>query len=123
VPDPHSNFGYSTVATAPSPATSGTSLVVATGDGALFPNPATDGAFDIVIWPAGAQPTNANAEIARCTARSSDTLTIVRGPTSADPGGINRTVVTGDQVSLAATKKMFTDLEQATNLFNYMNAR
>lgn len=34
--DGHKNFAYSTVATAPSPATSGTSLVVQTGDGSKF---------------------------------------------------------------------------------------
>lgn len=35
--DAHKNFAYSTVATAPSPATTGTSLTVQTGDGTKFP--------------------------------------------------------------------------------------
>ena len=73
------NGGYSTVATAPSPATSGLTLVVAAGDGAKFP---ATGSFDVVLCPVGQLPlffgTNKNAEIARCTLVSTDTLTIVR---------------------------------------------
>ena len=68
------NFAYSLVATAPSPATSGTSLIVTTGQGSYFP--ATP--FDATIWPAGVQPSNTNAEIVRVTNVSTDTLTITR---------------------------------------------
>ena len=39
MPDAHKNFAYSTIATAPTPATSGTTLVVQAGEGALFPHP------------------------------------------------------------------------------------
>lgn len=105
--DPHRNFAYSTVATAPSPATSGTSLVVQPGDGALFPQPSTDGAFNLTIWPAGAAPVASNAEIVRCTARSSDTLTITRAQESTSA----RAVITGDQIALTITAKIFTDIE------------
>ena len=68
------NFAYSLVATAPSPATSGTSLVVTSGQGTLFPAVP----FDATVWPAGSQPTSTNAEIVRVTAVSTDTFTITR---------------------------------------------
>ncbi len=103
--DAHANLAISTVATAPSPATSGTSLVVAAGEGALFPA----APFNITIWPTGAAPTHANAEIVRCTAVSTDTLTITR----AQEGTSARTVVVGDQIANTPTVKVFTDIESA----------
>lgn len=97
------NFSYSTVATAPSPATSGTSLVVASGDGAIFPAVS----FNAVIWPAGEQPTTTNAEIVRVTNVSTDTFTIDREEESTSA----RTVVIGDQIMAGVTKKMIDDIE------------
>lgn len=112
--DSHSNLAYSTVAVAPSPATSGLTLTVATGDGALFPS---TGPFNVEAWPFGALPTNANAELIRVASRSGDVLTFsARGPQAGDPGGINRTIVIGDQIQLPATKKTLTDIETAVNL-------
>ncbi len=105
--DAHKNFSYSTVATAPSPATSGTSLTVATGDGALFPAPSTDGAFNLTVWPTGVSPLSSNSEIVRCTARSGDVLTITR----TQEGTSARTIVVGDQIALTITKKVITDIE------------
>lgn len=107
--DPHKNFAYSTVATAPSPATSGTTLVLAAGDGTLFPNPGTDGDFNVTVWPAGTIPTEANAEICRVTARSTDTLTITR----AQEGSSARAISVGDQIALTITAKVITDIESA----------
>lgn len=107
--DPHKNFAYSTVATAPSPATSGTSLDVAAGDGTLFPDPGTDGDFNVTVWPAGAIPTEANAEICRVTARSTDTLTITRAQESTSA----RAIQAGDQIALTITKKLLDDIEAA----------
>lgn len=101
--DAHANFGYSTVATAPSPATSGTSLVLQSGDGAKFPA----APFNVTIWPANTLPTTANAEIVRVTAKVTDTLTIVR----TQEGSSARTVVVGDQISATITKKTLTDIE------------
>lgn len=101
--DPHKNFAYSTVLTAPSPATSGTSVVLQSGDGANFPA----APFNITIWPAGAQPTPANAEIARCTVKATDTLTITRAQESSSA----RTVVVGDQIAATITAKTLTDIE------------
>ncbi len=101
--DNHKNLAYSTVATAPSPATSGTSLVIQTGDGAIFPA----APFNVTIWPAGAAPLITNAEIARVTAKSTDTLTITR----AQEGTSARTVIVGDQIAASITVKTITDIE------------
>ncbi len=106
--DAHPNFVYSTVATAPSPATSGTSLVVATGDGALF----VSVPFNAVIWPTGVQPLSSNAEIVRITGRSSDTLTIAR----TQEGTAARTVVVGDQIAVVASQTVFRDIENDVHL-------
>jgi hypothetical protein len=101
--DDHANFGYSTVATAPSTATAGTSLVVQSGDGAKFPTPP----FNAVIWPAGQQPTTSNSEIVRVTGKSTDTFTIARQTESS----ASRSVVVGDQIAAAVTDKTLTDIE------------
>lgn len=100
----HKNFAYSTVATAPSPASSGTSLVVAAADGTKFPAVP----FNVTIWPANTQPTTANAEIAEVTAVSTDTFTITR----AQEGTAARTVIVGDQIAYTVTAAVL-DLPQA----------
>lgn len=101
--DAHKNFAYSTVTVAPSPATSGTSLTVGTDQGVLFP----DAPFNATIWPTGAQPTSANAEVVRVTAIADDTFTIVR----AQEGSAARTVIIGDQIAATVTAKTLTDAE------------
>lgn len=101
--DAHKNFAYSTVLTAPSPAISGTSVVVQSGDGAKFPA----ASFNATIWPAGSQPTTANAEIVRVTNVSTDTFMITRMQESTSA----RTVVVGDQISAPITAKTLTDVE------------
>jgi hypothetical protein len=103
MPDKHLNFAYSTVATAPSPATTGTSLVVASGTGLLFPAVP----FNAVIWPTGQRPLSSNAEVVRVTARTTDTLTIVRAQELSSA----RTVVVGDQIAAAITTKTLGDIE------------
>ena len=107
--DPVKNFAISRVATAPSPADSGTTLVVETGDGALFPDPSSSGEYNVVIYPNGEQPTSTNAEIVRVTARTTDTMTIDREEESTSA----RTVAEGDIVMLAITAKMVSDLSTA----------
>jgi hypothetical protein len=103
LPDGHKNFAYSTVATAPSPATSGTSLVVAAGEGALFPAVP----FNATVWPTETNPTAANAEVVRVTVVSTDTFTITR----TQEGSSARAVVVGDQIAATVTTKTLTDLE------------
>lgn len=106
--DAHKNFAYSTVATAPSPASSGTSLVIATGDGAKFPA----APFNATVWPVSAQPTTVNAEIVRVTAISTDTLTITRAQESSSA----RSIIVGDQIAATVTAKTLTDIESVTRL-------
>lgn len=109
MPDPHKNFAYSTVATAPSPASSGTSLVVASGEGTRFPAVP----FNATIWPASSTPTPSNAEVVRVTARSTDTLTITRAQESSSA----RTVVVGDQIAATITALTITGAEAGNPLF------
>lgn len=106
--DAHANFAVSAVATAPSPATSGTSLVVTSGQGARFPAVP----FNAVICPSGTAPDPSNAEVVRVTARSTDTLTITR----AQEGSTARSVVVGDLIFAAVTAKTLTDVEQGAGI-------
>lgn len=101
--DSHKNFSYSAVATAPSPAVSGTSLIVTAGDGVKFPTPP----FNATVWPVGLVPIATNAEIIRVTALATDTLTIARS----QEGSSARTIVTGDQIAATITAKTLTDAE------------
>lgn len=103
--DPHSNFALTTVSGAPSPATSGTSL---TGTSLTnFPDPASVGAYNAVIWATGTTPISSNAEIVRVTAKSGSTLTITR----AQEGSSARSVIIGDNIAIVVTKKTLTDVE------------
>lgn len=112
--DAHKNFAYSTVATAPSPATSGTSLVLQLGAGANFPAVP----FNATIWPTNTQPLASNAEIVRVTAIATDTLTIVRSQESSSA----RTVIVGDQIAAGITAKALTDIEPYVNPTGTINA-
>lgn len=112
--DYHANFVYGLIKTAPSPATSGTSLVLNKSSyGDIFPDPASTGAYNVTIWPASTQPTTANAEIVRVTAKSDNgganetTLTITRTQESTSA----RTIIAGDQISMNITKKVLVDIE------------
>ena len=111
--DAHKNFAQTAVATAPSPATSGTSLTVTTGEGALLPT----GTFNAVVWPAASDPTQANAEIVRAT-RTGDVLALVR----TQEGSNNRSIIIGDKVRAALTAKSLTDIEAAIGLTEQTDA-
>jgi hypothetical protein len=113
--DEHKNFAYTTVATAPSPATSGLSLVVHAGDGALMP-PVP---FNATVWLAGAQPLTSNAEIVRVTAIATDTLTIVRS----QEGSSARSIAIGDQIAAGITAKTMTDAERPGRNYTRTNSR
>lgn len=106
--DSHKNFAYSTVLTAPSPTTTGTSLVVQSGEGAKFPTPP----FNATVWPASTQPTSTNAEIVRVTAISTDTFTITRIQEGSSVRNILAgTSTTGDQIAATITTKTLIDAE------------
>jgi len=84
-----------------------TSLTVATGDGALLPDPSTDGAFNLTIFE-GVQVTNSTSfEIVRVTARSGDVLTVTRGAESTTPLTIGSAT---HSILMSATKKTFDDI-------------
>lgn len=77
--DPATNFAIANLASGI--AAAGTSMVLATGKGALFAQPSTDGAFNGAIYNSTdyASPwSDPSIEIVRCTARTTDTLTITR---------------------------------------------
>jgi hypothetical protein len=105
--DFHPLLAKSNVATAPSPATSGTSLTVTLSEGANFPNPASVGQYNATLAPAGNDPDINNAEIVRITARTGDVITIVR----AQEGSAARSVLVGDRIYASVTPKVLTDFE------------
>jgi len=101
------NFGYSTVATAPTPATTGTTLIVQAGDGTKFPTPP----FDVTLYPSGTAPLISNAEIARCTSVSTDTLTLTRGVY----GTTKQSVAVGWVVDNAVTANLLSQFVAVSN--------
>lgn len=102
--DTHKNFSRTLVDTAPTPATSGTTLIVT--DATVFPAIP----FNATVWPINVQATNSNAEIVRVTNISSNTLTITRGQEQ-NSGQSNRAIIAGDQIAETITAKTFTDIE------------
>jgi len=78
--DPATNFGIAEASTGYD--ASATSVVLETGTGSKFPQPSTDGAFNLVWWNFTDYPRpsdDPNVEIVRVTARTTDTLTVTRG--------------------------------------------
>jgi len=112
--DAHKNFAVSTVATAPSPPTTGTTVTLQSGDGAAFPT----APFNATISPIGALPTRSTSEIVRVTAIGGDTLTITR----AQEGSTARSVGVGDLIAATVTAKLLTDLETPFSTIAYANA-
>ena len=101
----HANLAWSTVVTPPSPATSGTTLTVTAGQGALFPVTP----FNALVAPANTVPTTLNAEIVTVTNVTGDTLTITRAQESTTAQAIAAGYVIAD----AITAKTITDIETA----------
>lgn len=91
------------------------SIVLATGAGAKLPQPSTDGAFNLVWWDSasyGDPSDDPNVEIVRVTARTTDTLTVIRGQ-EATPASNKNTSAHTYLMILGATAKMFTDIQSA----------
>ena len=103
--DNTANFAVGTILTAPSPATSGTSLVLNSAQGTRFPA----APFNVVLVAPGSAPDTyfTTAEIVRVTTVATDTFTIVR----AQEGTTARTVLVGWYVLLAPTAKLTTEIE------------
>ncbi len=100
--DDYVNFAYSTVATAPSPASSGTSLVVA---GGTWP----DAPFNAVVHAANASEASVStgAEVVRVTDNTAGTFTIERA--TEGPNGA-RSIVVGDTIRQSVTAEMLNQL-------------
>jgi hypothetical protein len=63
-----------------------------------------------VVWPAGANPSVTNAEIVRVTSKGTgDNWTVTRTQESTSA----RSIARGDQIALAITAKVITDIETA----------
>lgn len=108
--DPVKNFAKVTVSTGYD--STATSIDLVTGDGAKLPDPATEGAFNLVWWNATDYPDPAddpNVEIVRVTAKSGDTLTITRGQEGTSAQNHN-TAGKAYKMILAPTKKMIDDI-------------
>jgi hypothetical protein len=95
------NFAISRVATAPSPPTTGLSLIVESGDGTIFP-PAP---FNATVWPIGEAPLSNNSEIVRVTDITTDTFTIIRQQESSN----SRSIQVGDQIVATITAETTKD--------------
>lgn len=108
----HGNLAYSTVATAPSPASTGLTMVL-NGGASTFPSPTAPGAlpYSVTVWPAATQPTQANSEIVTFTALDPGTLTVTM--VRAQEFSTARTIVAGDQVELTHTVLAMTQHEDA----------
>jgi hypothetical protein len=113
--DGKKNFVYATVAIAPSPQTTGTTISLSNALAARFPDPAVVGQYNPTIWPANQDPLDSNAEIVRFTAKGAPDsggagytqFTMIR--TQEDSA--TRSIQVGDQIALNITKKWFDDLE------------
>lgn len=111
--DPVVNFGKVSVSTTYD--ASAVSVVLATGEGARLPVPSVSGAFNLTWWNYTDYPDpsdDPNREIVRCTARTSDTLTITRAQESTSASTKNTAGKTYKMV-LAPTKKFMDDIYAA----------
>jgi hypothetical protein len=105
--DQHVDLARSTVATPPSPASSGTTLTVQAADGAKFGT----GPFWVLVWPANVSPITTNATLLRVTGVTLDTLTLDRSQDKLAA----RTIIAGDQIIAPMTAEALTKIEQAVN--------
>lgn len=110
--DAHKNFAHAAVASAPSPATSGTSLTVAFDHGGRFP--ATP--FNATVWPTAEAPTYSNSEIVRVTNVTGDVMTIQR----ANEGTTAKSITTDCTIAATVTAKTIQDIEsQVTKIIPF----
>jgi hypothetical protein len=101
------NFATSTVAIAPSPATSGTTLSVQSGQGARFPA----APFNAIVFPANQNPLLTNAEIIRVTDKGSGDDWTIQRLTNTEPNNAAsaRAIQVGDQIWGGITGKTLND--------------
>lgn len=95
------NNGFSTLASGIN--NSATTIALATGEGARFPTLSTDDYFYGTLVD-----TSNNLEIVKVTARSSDSLTVVRAQDNTSA----RAFSTGDRFELRPVAKLFEDISE-----------
>lgn len=108
--DPTVNFGRVTVSQGYDDAA--TSIALVSGDGAVLPDPSTDGEFNLVWWDSTNFPNptdDPNVEIVRVTAKSTDTLTVTRAQEGTSASTKNTAGATY-QMILSFTKKSYDQL-------------
>jgi len=108
--DPTKNFGKVTVST--TYGSGDTSIVLSSGNGAKLPDPAVDGAYNLVWWNSTDYDDPAddpNVEIVRVTVRSTDTLTVTRAQEGTSASAKNTSGKTYKMLR-AFTKKDYDDL-------------
>ena len=105
------NFAYGKVLTPPSPAASGTTIVLETGQGARFPN-TTGGQYVCVVKETNLPATPDNAEVVLVTSHdpANDTFTVTRE----QEGSSARTIVIGDEFYLSPTDGVWDQLDVLT---------
>lgn len=120
--DPVLNFGKVTVSTGY--AAGAVTVVLVSGHGAKLPDPSVSGAFNLVWWNSTLYPDPAddpNVEIVRCTARTTDTLTITRAQESTSDVAHNVANSTYKMI-LSLTKKMKDDIEAGSGGLLVLNS-
>jgi len=85
---------------------------ISVADASIFPDPATDGEYNVVIWDANSFPRpdqDADVEIIRVTARDTgaDELTVTRAQEMTSAAAHPE----GSAIHLSPTAKMFSDVE------------
>lgn len=108
--DAAKNFAKVTVSTGYD--ASAISIALTSGHGAKLPAPATDGAFNLTWWNAtdyNDPSDDPNVEIVRCTARSTDTLTVTRAQEGTSASTKNTSAKTY-KMALTYSKKVFDDM-------------
>jgi hypothetical protein len=105
--DDHKNFSVGDIITAPSPATSGTQITLASGQVGDFPAVP----FNAVLYLPSVLPTSDNAEIVRVTNIVGDDMTITRAQESSTA----MTVLIGWRIAASITAKTITDIETFLN--------
>ena len=108
--DARKNFAKVTVSTGYD--ASATTIVLGSGHGARLPLPSADGEFNLVWWnntDYGDPTDDPNREIVRCTARSTDTLTVVRAQ-EGEAAAIKNIAGKTYRMALTITKKVIDDI-------------
>jgi hypothetical protein len=95
-----------------------TQTTISVSDASIFPDPSTEGEYNVVIWDADTHPRpdqDSNVEVLRVTGRdtTNDDLTVSRGQESTS--GANHP--SGAAIHLSPTAKMFGDIESTFNSF------